>query len=421
MAMTRSPSWQDALRLLKQDGPIYIAGNCGEPTAALDAFAADPEALRGRTLTGVWIPGVNRRDPTAEIPGIRAETIFTSADLSDGIAAGRVSIMPMHYSAMGRRFAAGLSCGGAPLAGGILQVAPPRDGRVSLGVSVDFTPAIAAAGVPLIAQVNPAMPEPADGVTLPVDRFAALIEAESTLPAYDAGAPSSTLARIGQVLAEMIRPGDTLQLGIGKLQAAVLSALDGAHDLTFHAGMIAPGIMDRLEGGVFLGGVTTGVALGDIAFYDRAASDTRIAFRPVDITHGHASLSGLDRLTAINTVLEVDLFGQANGEMVGGRQITGHGGLVDFVRGAQASPGGRSVLALPATARGGTESRIRAALDRGTVATVGRGDADFVVTEYGVASLRDKSIEQRAEALTAIAAPEFRDTLWTEWEALRRQ
>jgi acyl-CoA hydrolase len=139
-----------------------------------------------------------------------------------------------------------------------------------------------------------------------------------------------------------------------------------------------------------------------------------LRFRPVGETHALATLAACAGFVSVNSVLEVDLTGQANAEALGGRQISGQSGLVDFLRGARASDGGRAILALPATAAGGRKSRIVPRLAAGTPVTVARGDVDLVVTEYGVADLREAGLAERARRLTAIAAPAFRDGLERE-------
>ncbi|MDJ1018531.1 MAG: acetyl-CoA hydrolase/transferase C-terminal domain-containing protein [Paracoccaceae bacterium] len=405
--------WADALSCLGGDGPVYVAGCCGEPTSFLDALDEDPELARGRVFTGVWIPGVNNRDPTAGGGRRHALATFATPALSGAIADRRASLQPMHYSTTFDWLEqhAGLS-------GAVFQVSAPRDGHVSLGVAADFTPAAVAAKAPLIGQVNPAMPFAADGPTLPVERFDRLIEAETALPEFDAGELSDAYLAIGANVADLIREGDTVQFGLGKLQDAVAKALSGRRGLTLHGGMISPASLTRLEDGCFEA-ATIGVAIGDARFYDKFASERRVSFRPVSHTHSAAVLISIQRLVSVNSILEVDLFGQGNGEFVRGRQVTGHGGLLDFVRGAGASPGGRSILALPATYAGGSESRIVPDLDADAPVTVPRSDVDWVVTEHGAARLRHATIDERAERLVAIAAPAFRDALWNAWEKAR--
>ena len=399
---------------LPDDNRIYVAGCCGEPTALIDAMAA--RWVGPRTFTGVYIPGVNRCDLTDLGPGCRVESFFMTPALRRSFAAGRVGFLPLHYTDIYRHLAGPANCGLA-----LFQVTPPaEDGTVGLGVAVDFTPALVDAGIPLVGQVNPCLPDVPDGHRLPVARFATLIEAETTLPTYDPGSLSPEMMEIGRRIADLIRPGDTVQLGLGKLQASVLAALGDHRNLAFHAGMITDALLPALDNGVFGRGVTTGVALGSPALYDRMATEAGIRFRPVSHTHAAATLASIDRLVTVNSVVEIDLLGQANAEMLDGRQISGHGGLVDFLRGGRTARQGRSILAVPATAGEGARSRIVNHLAPDTVVTAARADTDLVVTEYGVAGLRAADIDARAEALIAIAAPAFRDQLSRDWDQRRR-
>jgi 4-hydroxybutyrate CoA-transferase len=160
-------------------------------------------------------------------------------------------------------------------------------------------------------------------------------------------------------------------------------------------------------------------ALGGLRLYDWAGRCPALRFAPVSYTHDVRVIGQIDHFVAINSVLSIDLTGQANAEMLRGRQVSGTGGLLDFVRGARLAKGGRSILALPSTA-GGRSSRIVSRLGESDVISCPRADADIVVTEHGIARLRDKSVDERADALIAIADPAFRDGLADQWAALRR-
>lgn len=388
-----------AAELLRGARRVLIAGSASEPAGLLDAAAADPALWQGLILTGAFIPGVNTRDFTALGQGLRVETIFPTAAL----AGPHVDHLPLHYSAFWSR----LACPGL-VDWVAMTVPPPRaDGTFGYGLTCDFAPAALAAGARLLGIVNPAMPDLPAAPRLPRDRFAALAEDASPLPEMPIPAPDATLQAIAARVIALLRPGDTLQLGLGRLQTAILAALADSPlpRLACHAGMISDGI--RAE--TFPRGITTGVGLGSRAFY-ASLPDLPLTIAPVGLTHAPATLAALPAFVSVNSVIEVDLTGQANGEWLGGRQISGQGGMVDFIRGARASSGGRSILALPATARDGT-SRIVPRLGPGTPVTVARADTDIVVTEHGTAHLREAPLCERARRLAAIAAPAHRDTL----------
>ena len=208
----------------------------------------------------------------------------------------------------------------------------------------------------------------------------------------------------------------------------MLAALRGRQGLGLHGGLVSDEVADLHEAGVLTGArkshdpksMVCTAALGSPRVYDWAGRCPDLRFAPVSHTHDVRVLGQIDDFVAINSVLAVDLSGQANAEMLGGRQVSGTGGLLDFVRGARLSKGGRSILALPSTAGGAKVSRIVPHFSDRDVVSCPRADADVVVTEHGVARLRDKSVDERAEALIAIADPAFRRELAERWEALRR-
>ncbi|RMH51841.1 MAG: 4-hydroxybutyrate coenzyme A transferase, partial [Alphaproteobacteria bacterium] len=348
----------EALSRFRPGARVWIAGAAAEPGAALDALAADPELGRGIEFCGIWLPGINRRDPSAGVPGARLRTAFLTPALRPAFADRRLSFHPLHYSALPRWIA------GLGLAGAVLQVSPPEAGHVTPGLACDFHDALLASGAALIGQVNPQMPAPPGAPRIPVARFAALVEAEAPLPEYDpGGAGGAELAAIAGHVAGLIGPGDTLAAGIGKAADAVLAALADHRGLALHGGMLSGAAMGLVESGVLARGVTVGVALGSRDFYDRAGRCRAIRWRPVSHTHDRSVLAAIPRLVSVTTAIEIDLLGQVNAESLGGRQVAAHGGAADLARGAAASPGGRAILALPATAAGGRVSRIRPRLD----------------------------------------------------------
>ncbi|NKC29603.1 acetyl-CoA hydrolase/transferase family protein [Falsiroseomonas selenitidurans] len=391
---------------LKPGLRIFIAGCGGEPLAVLEALPA-----YAGTLLAVPVAGVNRRDLSAIAP---LEAAFMTPELRPGLAAGRVRFLPLHYSE-----ADAWLRGPAAVDMAIFRCAAPRGGSVSLALAHDFIPGLAAAGASLVGVVDPSLPDVPDGVRLPLSRLQALVDGPSPTPLLPAEAPGEAMAVLARHAAGLVRDGDTVQAGIGSAAAAVLDALSDHRGLRCHGGMIGDAVPRLLDAGAVTQ-VTTGVALGSAALYDRVARETRIAFRPVSETHDAARLAATPSLVAINAAVEVDLFGQVNSEMIDGRQISGQGGVADFVRGARRSPGGRAVTALLASGRGGTVSRIVACLKPGTPVSVTRADADWVVTEHGVACLRHADLETRAQRLIGLAAPQFRDALAAAWEALRR-
>jgi acyl-CoA hydrolase len=212
----------------------------------------------------------------------------------------------------------------------------------------------------------------------------------------------------------LIEDGDTVQLGVGPLPSAVVDALTDHHDLGMHSGMISDAVLRLVDAGAITGAkkeidtglVVTGAALGSTELYDRIP-ELPIEFRPASYTHAPGVLAQLRSFVAINSAIEVDLTGQIGAEVRNGHYVGAVGGQADFSR-AAANTGARSVITLRARSRG--DSTIKPVLRGGTVTTA-RTDVDFIVTEYGVASLRGATLAQRAHRLAAIAAPEHREEL----------
>jgi 4-hydroxybutyrate CoA-transferase len=408
--------------LLRAAMTVFVQGASGEPTPLLEALAAAPAASDGVHYVGCLIPGVNAMDPASFHTNARLTSFFVFGDIARSHAAGKVRFLPLHSTGIWD-YLAGLEIDLA-----LIQVAPPdRSGRCSLGVSVHFVPAVLDHAKVIVAEVNAAMPRPARSYQLPYERLDYAIETERPLVALATGDLPPQTDQIGGHVASLIEDGDTLQVGIGKVPAAVLAVLRDRRDLGLHGGLVSDEVADLHEAGVLTGArksrdtgtMVCTAALGSARVYDWAGRCPDLRFAPVSYTHDIRVLGQIDNFVAINSVLAVDLSGQANAEMLGGRQVSGTGGLLDFVRGARLSKGGRSILALPSTAGGGRASRIVPRLGETDVVSCPRADADIVVTEHGIARLRDKSIDERAEALIAIADPAFRDELARRWAALR--
>jgi 4-hydroxybutyrate CoA-transferase len=405
--------------LLRRGMTVFVEGASGEPSVLLEALAAAPEASDGVHYVGCRVPGVNSVDPASFHSRARLTSFFVFGDIARSFEAGKVRFLPLHYSAIYCYLAA------LPVDLALIQVTPPdADGCCSLGPSVHFVPAVLDHAKRVVAEVNAAMPRPAHSVLVSYERLDVVVETDHPLVPLETGALSEQAQRIGAHVAGLIEDGDCIQVGIGKLPASILAALHGHRDLGLHGGMVTDEVVDLHAAGALTGArkpldprtMVCCTALGR-RVYDWAATQADLRFAPVSYTHDVRTLAQIDRFVAINSVLAVDLFGQANAEMLHGRQVSGTGGLMDFVRGARMSHGGRSILALPSTGRG--TSRIVPRLDERHVVSLPRADADIVVTEHGVAHLRDRSIDERAQALIAIADPAARDELANTWDRLR--
>lgn len=416
--MSRWISAADIPGLLRPGMTVYAPGLAAESPVLIGALRQAPEACAGVRFTGIWLPGINRVDYAGLHPQARAAAFFITREMMPSFAAGRIDFHPLSY-----REAFLFLRDRMPIDLAVLHTALPNEaGALSLGVANDFTAAVIGKARRKLALVNPQMPLTRGAEQVPLAEVDWLVRADAPLPG-DGDADDPVFDTIGRQVSSLIRDGDTLEVGVGRVQR-IFAALSGARDLRIHSGAITTPLLRLAEASAIADAadaVTAGVALGSEALYRFVRDDRRVRFAPVGYTHDIATLRAIPQFVAVNSVLEVDLLGQANAEMIGGRQIGAAGGLVDFMRGARASPGGRAIVALPATAKGGTVSKIVASLPAGSAVGVARGDMDVVVTEYGTAELRTADIDQRARALIAIAAPAFREDLARAWAARRQQ
>jgi acyl-CoA hydrolase len=238
---------------------------------------------------------------------------------------------------------------------------------------------------------------------------------------YDPGPLDPTFATIARHVADYIVDGAAIQVGLGKMGFAVMNEIKDRKQLSIKSGMVIDPLLDLMDCGAISedqNAIVTGAALGSQDLISRLSQDPRVRFTPVCETHSSDVLSAIPRFTAINSALEIDLMGQANAEFLGGRQVSGIGGLNDFLRAAARSEGGKPIIALNATAKGGALSRIVPKLSGGAV-SVGRGDVAIVVTEFGSADLRGLSLDDRAKALVTLAAPAHREGLERDWREMR--
>ena len=400
---------------LRPGAEVYTAGCAGHSLLFEAWLQQAPERSAGVRFTGVHIPTVNRFDFASLHPGARQRTIFLSAELRDSWLAGRVDYLPMSYSATYQWLSQEAEFDVA-----LVQVAPPdENGQCSLGVAADFTPAAWPRAKRVLAHVNPRMPR-SHGPSIPWSRIDAAIEHDGPLLEAPDPAPDPAMDAVAERIVTLVPDRATLQLGLGRLQSAVLRALCGRRDLRLHTGMVSDGLLALIADGALApapDAVVAGVALGSQALYDAVAG--RVQFREVGHTHDHGVLRAIPRLTAINSALSVDLLGQVNGDCLGGRQLSGIGGLPDFLRGARQAPQGRGIIALPAATPKG-QTRIVPILAAGPV-SVTRLDADCVVTEHGIADLRHLDVHARARALIAIADPTHRESLERDWHGITQQ
>jgi acyl-CoA hydrolase len=392
---------------------IYVSACAAEIASAPDLFRT--HAPRNATVTGIFSPMVNHRSYAIPPIGLRMRSFFLGREINRELADGWVDYCPWRYSVIDKWLSTSAKFDTA-----LVMASPPGpDGKCSLGVQVDFLPNFIGRIDRVIGFINPNMPRTVGDGLIDYRAFTALVDYDVPLLTMESPEADETTRSIATLIADLISDGATVQVGIGKIPSQVLAQLQGHRDLRINTGVIddnllaleASGALDRRAP------IVTGTAVGTTRLYD-AVSDSRFSFRAVSHTHARNTLINSPRFTAVNSVLQTDLFGQVSAEGAGGKMIASPGGLPDFVRGALDCDGGRSIIAVRARGPGGAPGIVPALRAPANV-TCPANDADVVVTEFGVAQIRYLSSDARAEALIAIAAPEHREQLAADWRALR--
>lgn len=408
----RLPADLDLSGIIRPGTHIVLGHACGEPTTLTEALVAQRGSLGGVSVFMASAFSSTFKPEHAD--HVRFSSMGAIGTLARLSRAGALDIIPSHVGQLGAFMRQGL----IPCDVAMIQVsAAGPDGTFSFGLINDHVQAAIDTAKIVIAEISDRVPwTPCDRM-LTLDDIDFYVETSRPPIEVKPGEPGDTDEKIAGFVGAYIHDGSILQLGIGAVPDAVTRLLGDRRDLGIHSGMIGEGIMDLMEKGVvtnarkpFDRGVTiTGAMIGTERFYRFVDRNPQIGMRRSEVTHGAEVLAALPGLVTINSAIEVDLTGQVNAEQTGALYLGGTGGQVDYVRAGARSPGGRSIIALPATAKGGELSRIVTTLS-GPVSTA-RAEADVIVTEFGAAELKGKSIRERIAAMVAIAGPRFREAL----------
>lgn len=307
----------------------------------------------------------------------------------------------------------------------IVMVSPPDEhGYVSFGTTVDYARGTTNHCEIVIAQVNTYMPRTFGNSIKHVRDFTYFVEIDEPLPSVNNVPISDIEMKIGQFCASLIKDGDCLQLGIGGIPNAVCAQLWDKKDLGLHSELVGDGVVDLLEAGIINnkkkqtnhGRTILGAAFGSEKLNNYINNNPSVELHPIDYVNNPIEIAKNDNMVSINSCLQIDLLGQVVSDTVGLNQFSAVGGQVDFVRGATMSRGGRSIIAMPSTAKKGMVSRIVPLITEGSAVTTPRNDVNYVVTEYGIAQLKGKTLKERAKVLISIAHPKFRPHLMLEYK-----
>jgi len=411
---------QEAVKRIKSGDRISLSHAVGEPTYLIDAMVDNKEAYRDVEIVHMVPMGrASYAQPGME-PYFRHNSVFVGGPTRGTIKAGHGDFTPCYFSQIPNLFTRTL-----PLDVAVIHVsAPDEHGYCSLGVSVDYSKHAAEQAKLVIAQVNSRMPRTMGDSFVHVSQMDCIVEHDA--PLIELAPPKITEVEkaIGENCAKLIKDGDCLQLGIGAIPDAVLLFLKDKKDLGIHSEMFSDGVVELVEAGVINnkrknlhnGKMLATFLMGTQRLYDFVDNNPSVAMYPATYTNDPYVAGQNDNLVSINSCVQVDLLGQVCSEMVGTTQISAVGGQVDFVRAAALSKGGRSIIAMSSTAAGGKISKIMPVLDEGAAVTTNRYDVEYVITEYGVANLKYRTVRDRARMLIEIAHPDFRPQLKEAFE-----
>lgn len=405
---------EEAVSVLKT-GDSFGTSVCAiEPNSFLDNL----HTLKAKGVSDLtMIDGLTMRDHPffhEEYKGlVNVESFFFMGAARKGHKNGTVSFVPGHLHAGPRRWLDNqgklkVFCG----------MASPMDknGYMCLSLCLIQEKLLLEAADIVILEINPNVPRVFGDTEVHISDVDMIIESNSPLPILPPSTPTAEEKVIGEYVASLIHDGDTIQLGIGGIPDAIAPNLMSKHDLGVHTEMINNGMIDLVEAGVITGKkksihkgkLVATFALGEQRLYDTLDLNPSILMMRGDYVNDPKIVCQNDNMVSVNTALSVDLTGQICSESIGPMQYSGTGGQTDTASGAIHAKNGRAIIALPSTKKNGTVSSINAMLPQGSVVSLSRNEVDYVITEYGIANLRGRSVRQRAENLIAVAHPDFR-------------
>ncbi len=414
-----------ALERVQAGMRVYIQPGCAEPETLVEALMRRAPYVNDVEIVHMMTMGCAPYAAPEMAPHFRHNAMFIGPNVREAINDGRADYTPINLSEIEDLFESGAMAIDVAL----IELCPPDShGFCSFGVGVDTSLTAAKCARYVIAQINDRMPRTYGDSFIHVSDIDAIVE--SSRPLCEAKNPKvgETQVAIAKNVAGLIGDGAVLQTGIGGISDAVLPLLMDRKDLGVHSEMVSEGVIPLIEAGVITGArknfkprkIILGFALGTQKLFEFVDNNPIFEFHPTSYTNSPIFIARNDNMIAINSALQVDLTGQVCSDSIGCHFYSGIGGQVDFIRGAACSKGGKPIIALCSTAKGGDISRIVPTLSSGAGVVTSRGLTRYVVTEYGVAFLHGKTVRERAKALIEIAHPKFREELYeycekTKW------
>lgn len=411
-------SAHEAVKLIQSGHTVFIHTAAATPRELVNAMTA-----RSNELSQVKLVSIHTEwdAPYVEEPHIHSFDVnayFVGANIRKAVQDGRVNYIPMFLS----EIPIGFRDQSIPLDVALISVSPPdSNGYCTLGVSCDISKAAVEKAKIVIAEVNPNMPRVFGDGVVHVSEITAFVHVN--YPIYESKIlpPTEQEIAIGRNVASLVEDGATLQMGIGGIPNAVLQSLEHHKNLGIHTEMFSDGVINLVEKGVITGKykktnpgvIVSSFVMGSRRLYDFIDNNVVVRLLDVQYVNSPMMIRKNPKVTAINSAIEVDLFGQVCADSIGTLQYSGVGGQIDFMRGAALSPGGKPIIAIPSVTAKGV-SRITSLLKPGASVVTTRAHVHYVVTEYGIAYLKGLNLQERAKALIDIAHPDFREQLAQE-------
>lgn len=414
----------DALAPVKSGHRVFIQGGVATPLALVEQLVAEADRLRDVELIHLHVSGPARYADPEFAQSFQVANLFVGGQMRAKLRDG-VDYLPCFLSEIPALFRSGRR----PLDVALIHVSPPdAHGYCTLGTSVDVARAAVESASIVIAQVNPRMPRVHGDGFVHLDEIDLHVEIEAPLPEVPPHTLSEAEVQIGAHAAGIIEDGATLQMGIGAVPDAVLAALKGHRHLGIHTEMWSDGALDLIESGavdnsrktIHAGKTVSGFLMGSQRLYDFVDDNPAVVQLDIGYVNNPAVIARNPKVTAINSAVEIDLTGQVCADSIGFRVISGVGGQMDFIRGASISPGGKPIIALTSRTRRG-QARIVPRLKKGAGVVTTRAHVHFVITEFGVADLYGRTLEERSRALIEIAHPDDREWLAETYHKLRNR
>ena len=408
----------DAAIAMLQKGDLIVGGHgTGEPQLLPEALVRHQHEMEGIVVYhGIALGPSVYCGENVDPAHVQHLTIFAGTNTRKAVQQGRALFVPMHFSDGPIAIRNGL----VPVDVSWIHVSPPnKHGYCTLGITNDYQRAGMEMARLVVAEVNTNMPRTYGDSLVHVSQIDYFVPSDRPLIEMSKPSIGEVEAAIGRYVADMVEDGCTMQFGMGGIPNAIVGFLKEKNDLGLHSELISDGSMELMKSGnannsrkkVHVGKTVGTFCSGTKELYEWLDDNPAVEFYPVDYINNSHVIAQNDKVFSVNSALQADLMGQVCAETINGKQFSGIGGQMDFVRGASLSKGGKSVIAMPSTAAKGKVSRIVAGVQPGDAVTTPRNDVDYIVTEYGVAKLSGVDIAERARRLIAIAHPQFRDQL----------